>query len=367
MPALPLTANGKLDVAALPDAERPVAATGRPPATPEEEQLCALFAELLGLPEVGAEDSFFALGGHSLLATRLVSRVRATMNAELAIRDLFEAPTPTQLAERTGPGRPARPALTRRPRPDRVPLSAAQQRLWLADQLGGAPATYNFPLVFRLRGELDAAALQQAVADVVERHEVLRTVFRPLDGTVVQDIRSAAEATPEVTVTDVERDGLTAAVTAPARRPFDLTAEAPLRVEVLALAPDEHVLVVVLHHITTDEWSDRPFLTDLSTAYAARRAGREPGFAPLPVQYADYTLWLDELLGDPATRPRAARPSSGTGPGPWPGCPTSWRCRSTGRVPRSRRVRARWPRPCCRRRPTAGCGRSRRGRARACS
>ncbi|WP_330286293.1 amino acid adenylation domain-containing protein [Streptomyces sp. NBC_00576] len=295
---LPMNDNGKLDVRALPDAEPAVAlGTGRGPRTPQEEVLCRLFAEVLGLPEVGAEDGFFDLGGHSLLATRLISRARTELGAELAIRDLFEAPTPEQLAARADTSRPARPAVTPAARPERIPLSAAQRRLWLVERITGSGVAYNFPLVFRLRGDLDLDALRAALRDVAGRHESLRTLFPEQDGEPYQLIVPAAEADPEFTVTDCGEGELADRIESAQRRPFDLTGELPLRCEVLRVGPADHVVAVVLHHITTDEWSDRPFLADLTTAYRTRRAGRAPEWAPLPVQYADYTLWQDELLG----------------------------------------------------------------------
>ncbi|MFJ5305072.1 non-ribosomal peptide synthase/polyketide synthase [Streptomyces sp. NPDC088350] len=295
---LPMNANGKLDVRALPDAEPAVAlGGGRGPRTPQEEVLCRLFAEVLGLPEVGAEDNFFDLGGHSLLATRLVSRARTELGAELAIRDLFEAPTPALLAGRADTASPARPAVIPvTDRPDRIPLSAAQRRLLLVEQITGSGVAYNFPLVFRLRGCLDTEALAVALRDVAGRHEALRTVFPTHEGEPYQRIIPAADAHPLCTVVDCVEGDLPALIEAAQRRPFDLATELPLRCAVFRLGPDEHVVAVVLHHITTDEWSDRPFLADLDTAYAARREGREPEWAPLPVQYADYTLWQDDLL-----------------------------------------------------------------------
>ncbi|MEV5905188.1 amino acid adenylation domain-containing protein, partial [Streptomyces sp. NPDC052127] len=295
---LPMNANGKLDVRALPDAEPAVAlGGGRGPRTPREEVLCRLFAEVLGLPEVGAEDNFFDLGGHSLLATRLVSRARTELGAELAIRDLFEAPTPALLAGRADGASPARPAVAPvTDRPARIPLSAAQRRLLLVEQITGSGVAYNFPLVFRLRGALDTEALGTALRDVAGRHEALRTVFPVHEGEPYQRIVPAAEAFPDCRVTDCAEDALPALIEAAQRRPFDLTAELPLRCEVFRRGPDDHVVAVVLHHITTDEWSDRPFLADLDAAYAARREGRPPAWAPLPVQYADYTLWQEDLL-----------------------------------------------------------------------
>ncbi|MER8033008.1 non-ribosomal peptide synthase/polyketide synthase [Streptomyces bauhiniae] len=298
---LPMNANGKLDVRALPDAEPAVAlGGGRGPRTRREEVLCRLFAEVLGLPEVGAEDNFFDLGGHSLLATRLVSRARTELSAELAIRDLFEAPTPALLAGRADNGKPARPRLTATvERPERVPLSAAQRRLWLVDRLteraGGV--AYNFPLVLRLRGPLDLPALRAALGDVAARHESLRTLVGEHEGEPYQRVLAAGEAEVPCTVADATEDGLPALIAAAQRRPFDLTRELPLRAEVFRVGAEDQVVAVVLHHITTDEWSDRPFLADLDTAYAARAAGTAPEWTPLPVQYADYTLWQEQLLG----------------------------------------------------------------------
>ncbi|MFI5885736.1 non-ribosomal peptide synthase/polyketide synthase [Streptomyces sp. NPDC051554] len=295
---LPMNANGKLDVRALPDAEPAVAlGGGRGPRTPQEEVLCRLFAEVLGLPEVGAEDNFFGLGGHSLLATRLVSRARTELGAELAIRDLFEAPTPALLAGRADQASPARPAVTPvAERPDRIPLSAAQRRLLLVEEITGSGVAYNFPLVFRLRGTLDTDALAAALRDVAGRHEALRTVFPTHGGEPYQRIVPVEDVIPAFTIVDCAEGELPALIESAQRRPFDLTTELPLRCEVFRLGLYEHVVAVVLHHITTDEWSDRPFLADLDTAYAARREGRAPEWAPLPVQYADYTLWQDDLL-----------------------------------------------------------------------
>ncbi|GAA0618357.1 hypothetical protein GCM10009547_20840 [Sporichthya brevicatena] len=304
LPALPLTVNGKLDRRALP-APEPVATTaGRAPATPVEETLCALFAEVLGLERVGATDDFFAAGGHSLLATRLISRARSELGTDLAIRDLFEAPTAEELARRVEATRgPARAALVPGPRPERVPLSAAQRRLWLVDRLSGPSAAYNFPLVFRLTGALDTDALRAAVIDVMTRHESLRTLFAEAGGEPYQDVLDPAVAADEFTrsafeVVPVAEEAITDVVAQRVRTPFRLGAELPVRASVLTVAPDDAVVVIVLHHVTTDEWSDRPFLADLDTAYRARVAGLDPRLAALPVQYADYTLWQERLLGD---------------------------------------------------------------------
>ncbi|WP_417715000.1 amino acid adenylation domain-containing protein [Rhodococcus kronopolitis] len=190
-------------------------------------------------------------------------------------------------------------------------MSSAQQRLWLIQQIeadsvspDGVPAgaAYNFPIVLRLRGELDTALFAAALADVVGRHESLRTVFGEVDGLLVQ--RVLDEATPELTVLDGTEAEVADLVRGAVLRPFDLTREIPVRGTVIRLDTDDHVLALVLHHIATDEWSDRPFLRDLMLAYGSRAHGQAPQWEPLAVQYADYTLWQRELLGD-ATDPES--------------------------------------------------------------
>ncbi|MGW5049626.1 amino acid adenylation domain-containing protein [Actinokineospora sp. NPDC004072] len=295
---IPLTVNGKLDVRALPAPRVEAAAAGREPATEAERVLCQLFAEVLGVPRVGPLDNFFELGGHSLLATRVISRARTALGAELAIRDLFEAPTPEELAVRAGRTGETRPAPVAAARPARLPLSPAQRRLWLLQQWEAGSPAYNFPLALRLRGPLHVPAFRAAVRDVVGRHEALRTRVEVHEGVPYQHIVPAAAADPAFELARV--DDLAAFVQERVDRPFDLAAELPIRVSVGRIGPDDHVVVVLLHHITTDEWSDLPFLRDLSHAYTARAAGRTPQWTPLPLQYADYTLWQHRLLGDPA-------------------------------------------------------------------
>ncbi|MEV3988477.1 amino acid adenylation domain-containing protein [Streptomyces sp. NPDC049837] len=300
---LPLTVNGKLDVKALPAPDFAGPSSSRPPRTPQEETLCALFAEVLGLAEgsVGIDSDFFELGGHSLLATRLISRARTALRAELAIRDLFEAPTVAELVERAaGTHAAERPALTAGERPDELPLSHAQQRLWVIQQIECTSAAYNFPLVMRLRGTLDVDAWRAALADVAARHEALRTVFTGREGQAFQRVLPAEQARPEVECLRAGEDELDGVIDAAVNRPFDLATELPLRATIVEVGPEDHVVVLLLHHITTDEWSDRPFLRDLATAYAARKSGSAPEWEPLPVQYADYALWQQRLLGDPA-------------------------------------------------------------------
>ncbi|MFC5665425.1 amino acid adenylation domain-containing protein [Kitasatospora misakiensis] len=297
---LPLNVNGKLDRAALPAPDFTAAAGGgRAARTPREEILCGLFGEVLGVPEVSIDDDFFALGGHSLLATRLLSRVRATLGAELGIRDVFEAPTVAGLADRLDAA-VARPALTAGPRPERLPLSSAQRRLWLIDRMEGPSALYNMPLALRLTGLLDRGALTAALTDLAARHESLRTVIAEHEGEPYQRILAPAEAAVPVELLDCAPESVEAEVDRAARRPFDLAAEPPVRITLLRISAYEHVLVVALHHIAGDGWSMGPLLRDLTEAYTLRLGGEQAALAPLAVQYADYALWQRELLGEEA-------------------------------------------------------------------
>ncbi|MCW2569937.1 MAG: peptide synthetase, partial [Mycobacterium sp.] len=299
---VPTTASGKLDRRALPVPEYAEVSTGRAPLMLQEKVLCALFAEVLGLDRVGVDDDFFDLGGHSLLVTRLISRIRTSLGVEVPIRAVFTSPTVAELAEHVSAGARVRPSLRRvAQRPERVPLSFAQRRLWFVHQFEGPSATYNIPFVLRLTGALDEAALECAVRDVVARHESLRTVIaEDAEGVPFQRVVPVPEALPEVPVLEVDPAGAARAVAATATFPFDLSQDIPLRARVFRCGPEEHVLVLVIHHIAGDGESMAPLARDLAAAYAARRRGATPPWRDLPVQYADYTLWQRELLGDEA-------------------------------------------------------------------
>ncbi|WP_366591758.1 non-ribosomal peptide synthetase DhbF [Bacillus subtilis] len=298
MDELPLTPNGKLDRKALPAPDFSTSVSDRAPRTPQEEILCDLFAEVLGLARVGIDDSFFELGGHSLLAARLMSRIREVMGAELGIAKLFDEPTVAGLAAHLDLAQSARPALQRAVRPEKIPLSFAQRRLWFLHCLEGPSPTYNIPVAVRLSGELDQGLLKAALYDLVCRHESLRTIFPESQGTSYQHILDADQACPELHVTEIAEKELSDRLAEAVRYSFDLAAEPAFRAELFVIGPDEYVLLLLVHHIVGDGWSLTPLTRDLGTAYAARCHGRSPEWAPLAVQYADYALWQQELLGN---------------------------------------------------------------------
>ncbi len=334
---LPLTANGKVDRAALPAADvpwRPATAAAEAPRDAVEEALAQIWAELLGLDRVGIHDNFFELGGHSLLATQAVSRLRDRFGVDLPVRALFEEPTcaglALRLAERLGAlrdGAPPPAPLVRRGAGDGPPpLSFAQQRLWFFDRLVPGGTAYNMGVALRLRGALDAAALAAAIREIVRRHETLRTTFEEMDGEPVQRIAGPPPAAPAVIAATavapaavaagggglprVDLSGLPdpAVAAAAARalavaalgRPFDL-AQGPLfRPVLLRIAGDLHLLVAPMHHIVGDGWSMGVLVREVSALYAAFHQRRRSPLPELAVQYADFAIWQRRWLAGEA-------------------------------------------------------------------
>ncbi|VBA35113.1 Dimodular nonribosomal peptide synthase [Mycobacterium pseudokansasii] len=297
----PLTSSGKLDRNALPE---PVfaAAVYRPPQTVTEKIVADVFADVLGVARVGLDDDFFALGGDSLLATRVSARLQLALDTEVPVRSLFDASTVAELANhlhRQRGGR-TRPPVTPMPRPEPIPLSYAQQRLWFLNQFEGGAATYNMPAAFRIRGALDVEALAAAIDDVIARHESLRTVFPDIDGVPFQEVlpaRAGVWRRGGATVVSLPEQDVAGELVTLAGYRFDLSAEIPIRAQIYSVGPEQHVVGIVVHHIACDGWSLAPMVRDMGQAYRARRLGRAPQWAPLAVQYVDYTLWQREWLG----------------------------------------------------------------------
>ncbi|MFF0489755.1 non-ribosomal peptide synthase/polyketide synthase [Nocardia sp. NPDC004068] len=302
---LPLNANGKIDRARLP---RPVftEAVFRAPVGATENRIAAAFAELTGVAAAGRDDDFFALGGNSLLATRLAARLAADLSVGVPVSAVFAAPTVESLAALVDSAETAaEPALVRRPGAEPAPLSPAQRRMWVLNRLTPDSAAYHVPIALRLRGDLDVDALAAAAADLLDRHEILRTRYPELHDEPVQQVCPAAEVDLDLTPRPINPDETATHIAEFVSRGFDVTAAPPIRTTLLRLGPTEHIVVVVVHHISADGYSMLPLAQDLMTAYTSRRAGRAPGWPPLAVQYADYSRWQHELLGsdtDPDSR-----------------------------------------------------------------
>ncbi|MGW4635099.1 amino acid adenylation domain-containing protein [Nocardia sp. NPDC004415] len=295
---VPLSAAGKVDRSALP---APVF-TARPfrePAAGTERLVAEVFAELLGVDRVGADDDFFERGGNSLLATRVTARLGAAVDLRIPVRVLFGAPTVAACAREITrlTRQDRRPALRAKARPDRLPLSPAQQRMWFLNRFDTGTAAYNIPVVLRLSGALDTAAMRLAFADVVARHEILRTVYPAVEHTPTQVVLPVGHPeVPGLTVDDTTVD-VNGAVAQLISTTFDVTAEVPLRAVLFTAAPTEFVLALTVHHIAADGFSGGPLTRDLVAAYTARVRGNPPAWAPLALQYADYALWQQALLG----------------------------------------------------------------------
>jgi amino acid adenylation domain-containing protein len=305
--ALPLTPNGKVDRKALPAPEHGGdAAAYVAPRDMGEDKLARIWQEVLKVERVGVRDNFFELGGHSLLATQVVSRIRKELSTELALRELFEAPTVEQLAARirNGAGRRAvAPVIVARARGKKpLPLSFAQERLWFLDQLEPGSAAYNMPAALRLRGRLDVSALARSIAEVVRRHEALRTTFEiGADGAPVQVIHAEERAQPGHVnlraLSPSERESRAREEAArEAQAPFDLKDGPLVRAKLLELGDEEHVLLFTTHHIVSDGWSVGVLVGELTALYAAFVSGKASPLLELAIQYADYAAWQRDWL-----------------------------------------------------------------------
>src|SRR5262245_36096743 len=305
--AMPLTPNGKIDRRALPKPEIGMKGAGDVSGrTAVEEILCGIWSEVLRIEKVGITDNFFELGGHSLFAMQLVSRVRNILGVEISLRSLFTNPTVAGLAteverlKRSGESTSVQP-LIRSDRTEKLPLSFAQQRLWFIDQLEPGSAAYNIPCAVRLSGRLNVEALQRALNEIVRRHEVLRTAFPSKDGEPRQEVHEIVEL-PLVYIdlrrtNEAERQqNLQTVLEEEARRGFDLSSGPLIRLKLIEMTEDEHVLIVVMHHIVSDGWSIEIMVGEFSRLYEAFTQGQESPLPELEVQYADYAVWQRQWL-----------------------------------------------------------------------
>jgi amino acid adenylation domain-containing protein len=311
--ALPLSPNGKVDRRALPspDAARPDAeAVPIGPRSADEEALAEIWRSVLGARLIGVHDNFFETGGHSLMATQVVSRVRDLFRVELPLRALFESPTIAGLAAdiarlRSGADLPASPPLVPVPRTRSMPLSFAQRRLWFLDQFDPGGCAYNVPSVVRLLGDLNVAALEQTLREIVHRHEALRTTFSTIDGEPVQQVNPSGPFPLDVVdlrpLADAERAAEAARlIREEARRPFDLARGPIFRAVLVRVGDAEHILASTMHHIVSDGWSLGILTSEFSALYGAFVTGTRPALPELPVQYADFAAWQNDWLQGPA-------------------------------------------------------------------
>ena len=309
MGRLPLSANGKVNRKALPppDQARPdLQDSFVAPRTWVEEMIAEIWVEVLRLERVGIDENFFDLGGHSLLAVQVTSRSREAFQVELSVRTLFEEPTVAGLARKVEKAITAAEGLESPPivpvgREGELRLSFAQERLWFLDQLEPGSAAYNNQAAARLRGHINVRALEEALAEIVRRHEVLRTIFPSVDGRPAQVITQAQPVSlPIVDLTHLARPRqervIRRLIAEETRRPFDLGKGPIMRVRLVKLDPTEHVMVLAVHHIAFDALSTDIFLREVHTLYKAYSHGRQSPLEELPLQYADYAHWQREWL-----------------------------------------------------------------------
>jgi amino acid adenylation domain-containing protein len=305
---IPLTPNGKIDKKALPipdGVSREVEYIA--PRTPSEEIIANIFATVLNQQNIGINDNFFSLGGHSLLATQLISRLRLAFNVEIPLRAVFESPTVTQLDIAIAQLRSQERGLILPPIQaiegdrEQLPLSWAQERLWFLNQLEGDSATYNMPAAVKIAGDLDINALQQALSEIVHRHEILRTSIQTVNGTPIQVIHP--QVTTSINVVDLqqllapERETLLEQqIQLEASIPFNLENAPLIRCSLLQISAREYVLLLTMHHIVSDGWSMGIFISELSSLYAAFCAGDPSPLPALPLQYADFAVWQKRWL-----------------------------------------------------------------------
>ncbi|MGG3660641.1 amino acid adenylation domain-containing protein, partial [Bacillus pseudomycoides] len=306
MAFLPLTPNGKLDLKALPVPDEPSTENTVYPRTPMEELIASVWSQVLGIENIGVQDSFFDRGGHSLLATQVVSRLKEALQIELLVRELFEYSTVEALAKRLDQLRKGDkireiPPLMPMERGEAISLSYAQQRLWFIDQFTPNSTLYNIPMVCRLTGNWVPKALETGWNQLIERHESLRTVFHEMDGHPVQQIQPYAfRFLPQIDLTTLsseERESVMEKwIQNEAEAPFDLGQGPLIRGQIVQIAEEEWILLCTMHHIISDGWSMEILLQEWMAFYEEAVGGKPAELAPLPVQYADFAQWQREWM-----------------------------------------------------------------------
>ncbi|HEX3682842.1 MAG TPA: condensation domain-containing protein [Bryobacteraceae bacterium] len=301
--------QGELDFLTESRAARPKEQASRTewrgPATPEQEKLCQIFAEVLAVDRVGIDDDFFALGGHSLLATQIVSRVRAEFEIKFPLRALFESPTVAALADRVqkellkGSEKTTLPSIMPVSRDLPLPLSFAQQRLWFLDQLEPGSSAYNMAAAVSFRGRLNAEILARSLTEIVRRHEVLRTSFQVENGNPVQRIEEPGPL--DIPIIDVScvaapKQAAQQLAREEAERPFDLSRGPLIRAKLVRVAPEEHLLLLTLHHSVCDGWSVNILIREFTALYSSFSASEPSPLEKLPIQYADFAHWQRQWL-----------------------------------------------------------------------
>ncbi|MBW4477607.1 MAG: amino acid adenylation domain-containing protein [Tolypothrix brevis GSE-NOS-MK-07-07A] len=306
--ALPLTPNGKVDRKALPAPEFTQVSSSNiiPPSTTIENLLAGIWSEILGIEQVGISNNFFELGGHSLIATRVISQIRQVFQVELPLRYLFEKPTIAGLAKEIEKAIKVDSAfevtnIEQIERTQELPLSFAQQRLWFLAQLEPDSPFYNIPAAVRLQGQLNVEALQESFNEIVNRHEALRTNFQTREGQAVAVISQEKPITLSILdISNLEANQQQAEIkqqaAQAAQQPFDISSDHLLRVKLLRLSEQEHIVLLTMHHIVSDGWSIGVLVEELATLYQAFCQGQFSPLPTLPIQYVDFAGWQRQWL-----------------------------------------------------------------------
>ncbi len=301
--ALPLTPNGKLDRRSLPTPAltQQVSNYFVAPQTATEQTVAAIWTEILGVSPIGIHDHFLELGGHSLLATQIVARLSDLFQVELSLRCLFEQPTIAELAQQLDTAshqHQSAPTTRIQPREPHqpLPLSFSQQQLWFLDQLVPNHPFYNVPEAFRLTGPLNITALEQSLQAIAQRHEILRTTFSTVDGQPIQTIQAIADMQLHVIDGSTNPDAIHLLIQQEAQRPFNLAQGSLFRATLFCINPDDHLLLLNLHHIICDEWSLKVLLEELTTLYSTFADHQSESLAEPSLQYADFAIWQRQQL-----------------------------------------------------------------------